>query len=331
MGGWAFALVGMPLPWMLGSLTATGVLATIGDRWMVPSPVRTLTRPVIGVLAGSAFTPAVVEMLPSWWPVFLLVFCYTLLVSVVGFLFFSRVCRFDPVTAYFSAAPGGIGEMLILGGLYGGKSRTIVLVHVVRILAMVCTIPVAIQLFYGGPNPQAALSDRPPLSLEDWFGLLAIGGAGYAVGRYTGFPGGSMTASMLISAAAHGSGLVSAIPSGTIVVAAQALIGAVAGARLAGLTRGELRALAVPALAWAGILLATAALAAAAAAPAVGTEFLTLLVGLASGGTAEMIMMAIALGSDVALVSACQVIRILLVFVGAPFLFAAVSRRNRWR
>lgn len=324
-GGWIFMQLGMPLPWTLGSLTASAVVAIYGNRFPMPVPVRNLARPVVGVMAGSAFTPQVAETMLSWWPIFTVVAVYTVLISAVGYVFFRRVWGLDPVTSYFSAMTGGLGEMLMLGDMYGGNARTIVFIHVIRVIAVVFTVPIVIQIILGHQISAVPISRGGDVSLLEWAALTAIGAGGFAIGRLTNFPGGEMTASMLLSATLHATGVVSAAPGGGVVILAQILIGAVAGSRFAGLDRVAFRSLIGPALSWAVVLLVTCISVAALAHRWVGLDLVTMLLGLGPAGTAEMIIITVAIGGEIALVSACQVLRILLVFGGAPMLFRAIT------
>src|SRR5689334_2189590 len=87
-GGALFRLLGLPLPWTLGSLFAAAIVAIAGGPWLVPGPVRDLARPVVGLLAGSAFTPAIVASIGAWWGVVVFVLLYSVATTTLGFLFF---------------------------------------------------------------------------------------------------------------------------------------------------------------------------------------------------------------------------------------------------
>ena len=56
-GGAVFYLLHLPLPWTLGALTAVALVAIFGPPFKIPA-LTNIARPVVGVLAGSAFTPA---------------------------------------------------------------------------------------------------------------------------------------------------------------------------------------------------------------------------------------------------------------------------------
>lgn len=97
-GGALFWQFDFPLPWMLGSMAATFSVASRRDGWGVPPSWRLFARPVIGVMAGSAFTPSVTVQLLEQWPAIVFVLCYSLAVTCLGYLVFTRLCRFDPVS-----------------------------------------------------------------------------------------------------------------------------------------------------------------------------------------------------------------------------------------
>ena len=327
-GGAIFAWVGFPLPWTLGAMAAAAVAAVWADRWPMPAPGRDLARPVVGVLAGSTFTPDVAGLILSWWPAVLTVAFYSLATSATGYLVFTRLFRLDPPTAYFAAAPGGLGELAMLGSEFGGKVRTIVLVHSVRIVGVVFAIPLIVQLVIGHDIVRVPLNESGHATdATEWLILLATGLAGYGLGRYARLPGGVMVATMLCSALVHVFGLSDAAPPAWLVIFAQVLIGSVAGGRFAGLRRAELQSTVLIALAWSAFLLLSAAAVAVLGGWALAVPPVSFLLAVVPGGTAEMIIITYALGAEVAFVSICQVARIFLVLTFAPLFFRFVKDR----
>jgi membrane AbrB-like protein len=322
-GGAAFYLIGAPLPWTLGSLAAVAVVAISGGPWLMPGGVRELARPVVGILAGSAFTPAVLASVGEWWGAIVFVAIYSVLVSALGWLFFRRLCRLDPVTAYFASTPGGLGELTLLGGALGGSMRALVTIHSVRIVAVVFTIPFLLQVLLGGQINRAGLTSAGPQNavLLDWLILVACGVAGYLVARLFAMRGGAMIFAMLFSAAVHGTGLTQILPPGWLVAGVQVVIGAVAGARFAGIRWLELRNTVIQAIAWAAVLLATAIGAAALGAMLFERPFAALLLAVAPGGMAEMTIISYALGIETAFVVTSQVCRSFFVLTLAPLFF----------
>lgn len=322
-GGACFQAIGAPLPWTLGSLAAVALVAVAGGPWLMPAPVREIARPVVGILAGSAFSPAVVASIAAWWGAIVYVAAYSVLVSALGWLFFRKLCRLDPVTAYFASTPGGLGEMTLLGGALGGSMRTLVTIHAVRIVAVVFSVPFFLQLILGSDLQGASLPGHgaQDAALLDWLLLIGCGVAGYGAARLLRLRGGAMIMAMLFSAGVHGTGLTQLLPPNWLVALVQVVIGAVAGARFAGIRWLELRNTVAQAAIWAGVLLATTIGAAALGATLFARPFAALVLALAPGGMAEMTIISYALAIETAFVVTAQVCRIFLVITIAPIVF----------
>ena len=106
IGGAIFKGLDFPLPWMLGSLTAAAIIAVAGLDWKLPSAARNAARPIIGVMAGSAFTAEVARPMVEWWEAILPLVSFLVLITLAGRAFFTRFCGFDKTTAYFASTPG---------------------------------------------------------------------------------------------------------------------------------------------------------------------------------------------------------------------------------
>jgi hypothetical protein len=330
-GGFLFHLLGIPLAWTLGALAMAALVAILGGRWLMPAPLRNLARPVLGVLAGSAFSPTVIASMMTWWDAVVFVVLHSLLITLVGVVFFRRVCRFDRVTAFFAAAPGGLGELTLLGASLGGHMRTLALVHSVRIITVVAVVPPVLRLINGdiATGGVASATASAMLGIQDWLFLGGCALGGYLLGTFIPLPGGVMVGALLVSGAAHALGMTEVVPPVWLVALVQGVIGSINGARFAGVTWAELRSTVLYALAWSVVMLLWSALAAWFA-----SLFLfdrsgsAMLLALAPGGTAEVILMSYALGIDVAFVVTCQITRILFVLTCVPALFSLFRSRG---
>jgi membrane AbrB-like protein len=328
VGAVLFVYIGVPLPWTLGAMFASAVSAIWFNRWPMPAPIRNLARPVVGLLAGAAFTPEVVSRMLDWWPGVVSIACYSLVMGALGYCVFRSVFRLDPATAYFSSMPGGLGELSLLGDAYGGSMRTIVLMHSIRVVLTVSTIPFLIQFIVGHEIVRPDLDQAAAgAELSDWTVLALTGVAGYVLGSHFKVPGGIMVVTMICSALVHGTGLTHATPPYWLVAFVQVLIGSVAGARFTGLRWHELRRTILIAIGWASALLAGAGFGAWLGARLFDIPATSLLLALSPGGTSEMIIITYALGAEVAFVAVCQVSRIFIVLAVAPLLFQVLAGR----
>lgn len=330
-GGWAAASLGLPLPWMIGSMVVTTLASMSGAPIAMAAGLRMVMVMVLGVMLGSGFTPEILAVLGEWSISLAVMALYILAGTAAGYLYFRRLCGYDRVTAYFAATPGGLNEMVIMGTAYGGDGRLISLVHAARILVVVLTIPFAFRWFLD-VAPTGGLGVPGPsleeVALIDLAILAVTGVVGWLAARAMKIPAASIVGPMLASAGVHLAGWTSEPPPAEIVAAAQVAVGAAIGARFANTgLRFVLKALrdsigvtvilVVITLAFAGLLEAW-----------LGIGFGPLVLSYAPGGLAEMSLIAIALGSDAALVATHHIVRIIMIVVAAAPAYALLTGRK---
>ncbi|MBV5324793.1 MAG: AbrB family transcriptional regulator [Rhodospirillaceae bacterium] len=123
-------------------------------------------------------------------------------------------------------------------------------------------------------------------------------------------------------------GLTVSKPPAELVILAQVVTGAAIGSRFRGLRWGEVALMARPALGATAIMLVVSAGAAALLALVSDLPFPALLLAFVPGGIAEMCLVALALGQDVAFVSTHHVVRVVLVIMLAPLAFRLLARKK---
>lgn len=322
-GGYLCFRLHMPLAFMIGAMVATTIAAMAGTRIHVPSPLRDALVIVLGIMLGSAFTPSLLSHLGEWSISLAGLAVYIALAAVAGGLFLKRVARFDGVTAYFTAMPGGFSEMVMMGGAMGGDDRTIALGHSLRIMLVVMTVPFAFQALPGydpagrdwslhglGPYPDE-------LALRE-YAMMALCFAGAPIAHRLRVPAGILVGPMLLSAGLHLTGLMTGKPPGILVAIAQIVIGAGIGGRF---VRVPIMRIAHTALVAAGL---TLLLLAVTVAMAVGLHLATdlslpaLILAYAPGGLAEMSLVALSLHVDAAFVATHHIVRIMIIILLAP-------------
>ncbi len=332
VGGAFCTWAGMPLAWMIGSMSATALAAVAGARIAVPRGLRSTMILVLGIMLGSAFNPGMIDRIGGWSITLAGLIPYILCCIGMGMVWLRCVAGHDPITAYFTATPGGLNEMVLAGGALGGDDRVIALAHSLRIILVVFTVPVWFQIFVGydlaarGPLGPA-ISD---LGALDW-GLLAACGAGWPIARRLGLPMAALTGPMLLSAALHLVGLTESRPPALLVGVAQVIVGAAIGCRFAGMGARWIGKVAMAAAGLTALLIGLTVGFAWLLHTITGIPITDLVLAYAPGGLAEMSLVALALHADVAFVSTHHLFRIILIVSFAPLLFGLLNRRERSR
>ena len=326
VGGWVFAQLRMPLPWMIGAMCVTTVAALMRAPVRMPQPLRGTMIAVLGTMLGSAFKPEVLDHVSKWSGS--LIGLLVLIVAIGGSVVFLlvRFGGFDRPTAYFSAAPGGFSEMLMLGSSHGGDERTISLLHSVRILLTVLIIPFWFRIVHGyTPGVATGLGGVADIQAPDAAILAACAIVGFVVGKRIGIPAAALVGPMTLSAAAHLSGLTQARPPTEIVNLAQVVIGTGVGVRFSGVDVRKMFRTMLLGAAIAVYMLLVAAAFALILEPLTGLPFTGLILAFSPGGLAEMTLISLALGIDTAFVSTHHLVRMVVLVIFAPLFYRLLA------
>ena len=330
IGGYCFYWLTLPLPWMIGAMVFTSIATTFGMPLRMAPQLRLTMIATLGIMLGSAFTPALFEQLGQWSVSLALLVAYVGMSTFLCELYFRRIAGYGPVSAYFASAPGGLNEMTQVGAQKGGDARQISLCHAARILLIVLIVSFSFR-FFGNYHPEAKglnFSMMAPL-LSGWkeWGLLALaGGVGLGLALWLRMPAAGLVGPMIASAIIHVTGLTDSRPPDILIALAQLIVGTGLGCRFYGAPPGLLLRVLGHAVMATLILMAITLGMAGVIAQLVGIPFHAAILALAPGGVAEMSLIALSLGLDPAYVAAHHISRISMVVLVIPLLFPWYQR-----
>lgn len=329
VGGVVAYVSGLPLPWMLGPMIANTVAAMLRAPIGGPDRLRPYVIPVIGVMLGSGVTAEVFGLLGTWAMSLLLLPLFLACAAGISYAVYRRIGGYDPVTAFYSAMPGGLNEMLILGGDAGGEERRIALAHAARVLIIIIFVALFFGLVLGVSSGGRGASQWVGLyqiTVPDYAILGASAVGGVLLGKRLGLPAAPIFGPMILSGIAHIAGWVTVAPPTVFVVAAQITIGTIIGTRFVGATLKEIRNdISLSAIASFLMLLAAVGFALLIASIN-GIPLTQAFLAFSPGGLTEMSLLTLAMGQDVTYVSIMHIIRITLVIAIAPFVFRWTRR-----
>lgn len=328
LGVWTFHRAALPLPWLLGPISGCLLAALAGARMHAIGPVNTTMRTILGVAVGATFTPALLVSLTDMWPTLMLIPVMIVAAGVLGVPYFQRLWGYDFPTSYYSAMPGGLQDMLIFGEEAGGNARSLSLIHATRILVIVVSLPFLLQAFWAvdlSRPPGAPMASIAPAQLLV-MAVCAI--VGWRLAKAVGLFGASILGPMIAAGIAALTGILQHRPPAEAIWAAQFFIGMTVGVKYTGITLAEVRRDLVAGAGYCGILLVLTFIFVEIVYMFGLAPGLEALLAFAPGGQAEMAVLALIVGADMAFVIAHHVLRIVLVIIGAP-LFARVFQHDR--
>jgi membrane AbrB-like protein len=330
LGALLFVFLGLPLPWLLGSIFAL----LVASRFPLPLArprglLLNVARLLLGVAIGTAFSPAILAQLGGYLVSLAFVVPYLVVVALCAWLYYTRLVGFDRQTAFFCALPGGLSELTLLGEEMGADARRLLLTHSTRVLILVYSLPFLIQLLSGVELAARVrigtpLETIPPLELLT---MAAAGGLGWLVARRLGVSGAAIVGPMILTAAAALGGLITHRPPDEAMRLAQLILGSAIGAAFVGLTLREmvwtvfttLGLMAILALATTAFVILVHALTAIPVVPVI--------LAYAPGGQAEMNLIALSIGVDVPYVALHHLVRMAIIVAIIPTIYRLLRAR----
>jgi membrane AbrB-like protein len=314
----AFWVLGLPLPFLFGPMTACLIAALAGVRLKGMGQVSVGARTILGVAVGTSITPALVGQLPQMAISVALVPVYVVVIAAVGVPFFRRVYGFDWPTSWYAAMPGGLQDMVIFGQEAGADVRALSLIHATRVLIIVTIAPAILVFGFGQTLDIPIGQPAADLPLAELALMVVAALVGWKGGERIGLFGASILGPMIVTAILSLSDLIHVRPPAEAILLAQFLIGIGIGVGYVGVTWHELRRDVAAGLLFVLILAALAA---------IFTEIVVLaglagpvegFLSFAPGGQAEMTVLAIVAGADLGFIVVHHLTRILFVITGAP-------------
>lgn len=320
VGSLGFLVLGLPLPFLLGPLAACLIAALAGVKLTGAGQFGFFMRTFLGVAVGASITPELIHHLPDIALSLLFVPLFIATIAAVGFPLLRYVFKFDPVTAWYSAMPGGLQDMLIFGEEAGGDPRALSLIHATRVVVLVSIAPVLIALIYGldlSAPPGAPMASLPASQIV----IMALAGLiGWKLAERLGLFGASILGPMILTTILSLAGVVQSRPPAEIIQASQFFIGIAVGVKYVGITRHEVRTNIFAGLVY-SLLMALVSLVFFEIIVTLGlAPSLDALMAFLPGGQAEMVVIAIIAGADLAYVVTHHVLRILIVVLLAPIM-----------
>jgi len=326
-GAACFLHLHLPLPYMLGALTACAVGGLAGAPLALPSRLRLAWQTVIGVALGCNFNATLFSGALSLSVAGLL--ASTVAATTAAAWLLQKVARYEHTTAFFAAVPGGLNDMTAIGSDAGGDEATIALSHSVRLVVVVSVLPFLLRSAFATSTPAVAIAPialLQSLSPADALLLSACAIAGPRVAQALRLPARGLIGPMLLSAVVHLAGLTAARPPPQLIAVAQLVVGTAVGCRFVGVQLSSMRRVAFFATGTTALQMAVSAAFALSVSRATGTPFPQLLLAYSPGGITEMCLSAAELGCDPAFVATHHLVRIVAIVICTPIAFAAAAR-----
>ncbi|GAA6208851.1 AbrB family transcriptional regulator [Cognatishimia sp. WU-CL00825] len=285
-----------------------------------PNRAMPYVKASVGTMLGASVTLGVLTSLLTWWPSFLFMAAVMIAGGICNFHLMRRAFAFGRAEAALCAVPGGITEMILLSEITGGEQWRVAIVHALRIALAILIIPVLIGLIADAEIVRANVATQAEFVVSDWawFGFCIL--AGVVTDRFKSFPAGLILVPLALCAVLHLIGVANFSVPAQISNLLQIFIGINVGARFIGVAPKLLLQVGLAALAVVMVQISLAFGSALIAAEYLGADPLALTLAYAPGGLAEMSLIAVAVGQDIAIVGFHHIARVLGALFAGPII-----------
>jgi membrane AbrB-like protein len=318
-GGLACWAVGIPAPWLAGSMIAGVVAIFSGVRVGMPGWLKALSFIFLGIQTGTSVTWDTVDRAAQW-PLSIAFLGVTVIaVTWACTWYYVKRSGWDGPTALFASLPGALSLVLLLASTTGADMRRVTIAQCIRLFFLVAALPSVIAWL----SPAEVLHPGPGVigTITEILIVIAVSAAaGYAL-EWLKVPAGLMLGPMLASAALELTGVISGSAPDWVLIPANVVLGVMIASRFAGFTFGEFLGALKDGFAGFVIALAIAMAGAGITSAVAGLPLALTLLAFSPGGLDAMTIMAFALDLDPAYVGAHQMAR----YIGLALLMPMVT------
>jgi len=328
--GWGFLQIGLPAPYLMGSLFGVWIGGGLVTRLQPHLGVaRWFHKPVVlglGVLIGATFNQSVLAQAEKWSLTLVTMVVTTIIVTVIGYQFLRRFRGYDPRLAILCSVPGGQAEAIAMAREMVDRDYVVALFHLVRVVIVFITTPLLLRLIEGQAavdQSNVALQTMPgifELPAMDIIIFILLGVVGMLIARGLRIPMPYLLGPMGLSTVFHLMGWADLPRVNEFVILAQLAIGGAVGARLAKVPFRELLGYLKDACASTAVILSAYLLATMVIVKITGISFLAAWLAFVPGGLYEVTLLALIFGFDVAFVAFHHTVRVILIFLSLPVL-----------
>jgi membrane AbrB-like protein len=146
VGGSCLLLLGIPGGMLVGSIVAVAALSMAGATVFRDARAKQVAQVIVGTGIGATLTPESFALLRALVLPILAAIAALVLVGLLSGLVLARTTGLDVATAITATAPGGMIEMVLVSDAVGGETPVVAGIHVMRILAVLGTLPIVLAL-----------------------------------------------------------------------------------------------------------------------------------------------------------------------------------------
>ena len=332
IGGYLGSVIGLPLPWLLGSLGLNLLFAFTSVKIEFPTKLLNPVFLIIGIILGGTFNISLLYKIHLWIFSSLAMFFCTIISTILASYYFFKICKFGKFISILAALPGAfvpISAALLEFGK-NKEDKNVLIPQATRVIFIVSFFPI---FFIKNLGFSEVLSYNfsnvydYKYFIEISF-LLSICFIFSKLLKKYNIPSPALIASMALSGLFYTFEIIDSRFPDTFINIAFVFLGTALGTRLNGLKINELIYFIFHGLI-VSLILVIIAMITAYLLTYIGFDFIPTFLSFAPGGIHEMIVMSVAYNIDPIFVSYHHFLRIFIIILFLPFLLKKFQKYTR--
>ena len=332
VGGYLGAVIGLPLPWLLGSLGLNLLFAFTSVKIEFPTKLLNPVFLIIGIILGGTFNISLLYKIHLWIFSSLAMFFCTLISTILASYYFYKICKFGKFISILAALPGAFVP-ISAALLEFGKNRedkNVLIPQATRVIFIVSFFPIFFIKNLGfsevsGYNFNNVYNYKYFIEISFLLSICFI--FSKLLKKYN-IPSPALIASMALSGLFYTFEIIDSRFPDIFINIAFVFLGTALGTRLNGLKINELFYFIFHGLI-VSLILVIVAMTTAYLLTYIGFDFIPTFLSFAPGGIHEMIVMSVAYNIDPIFVSYHHFLRIFIIILFLPFLLKKFQKYAR--
>ena len=318
----------VPLAWMLGPMLTISIATLGGLKLKMPKLALSIILIVLGLYIGNYIDEKLLYQTHKWIGTSAIMFIYIIVCIIFVSKYLEKFAKYEKKTSFFSAAPGGLGPLVMLAEHEKSDISQVATSHLIRLIVIITVFPFVVDQF----SKETILADEEFNFLNQnhyhliyliSFSLILI----FLFDRLK-VPAPLLSGTLVASGILQISNLAYyQLPSQSIDFGLL-ILGASVGCRFAGKTLHEVYSNTKHSVVATLLLVLFSVIAAIAASFIIDKNFFSLLLAYCPGGIYEVAVIAIAFDLDPEFVSFHHIIRLLMILFTVPIMVKVLNKKR---
>ena len=318
----------IPLAWMLGPMLAISIATLSGLKLKMPKLALSVILIVLGLYIGNYIDAKLLRQTHKWIGTSAIMFLYIMVCIIFVSKYLEKFANYEKKTSFFSAAPGGLGPLVMLAEHEKSDISQVATSHLIRLIVIITAFPFVVNQFASA----AVLNDEQFNFLDqNHYELIYLIIASIILiflFNKLKIPAPLLSGTLVASGILQISNLAYyQLPTQSIDFGLL-ILGASVGCRFAGKTLQEVYSNTKHSIVATLLLVSFSVIAAVAATFIIDKNFFSLLLAYCPGGIYEVAVIAIAFDLDPEFVSFHHIIRLLMILFIVPMIVKILNKKQ---